>query len=108
MLDRLEQSCGPAPRDDALRRAGDRRRVGGWQWRWPAGMALAGGRRPRAGSVSTIVFNVPITLATGKWDADNPPADWKQSRDRWEFFQALRSWLLLIGFGLVWVGAAMK
>ena len=50
---------------------------------------------------STIIFNVPINFATGKWDADNPPDDWKQSRNRWEVFQGLRSWLLLVGFVLL-------
>ncbi len=54
-----------------------------------------------AALVSTIIFNVPINLATGKWDADNPPENWKETRNRWEFFQALRSWLLLIGFVLL-------
>ncbi len=51
--------------------------------------------------VSTIIFNVPINAATGKWDAENPPENWKEIRNRWEFFQALRSWLLLIGFVLL-------
>lgn len=54
-----------------------------------------------AALVSTIVFNVPINLATGKWDADHPPSDWKETRNRWEFFQGLRSWLLLLGFVLL-------
>jgi uncharacterized membrane protein len=52
-------------------------------------------------TASTLVFNVPINLATGKWDPDNPPDDWKEVRNRWEFFQGLRSWLLLIGFVLL-------
>ena len=60
--------------------------------RWASSLSLV------AALVSTIIFNVPINLTTGKWDADNPPNDWKQSRNRWEFFQGLRSWLLLIGF----------
>ena len=51
--------------------------------------------------VSTIVFNVPINLATGRWNADAPPDDWKEVRNRWEFFQGLRSWLLLVGFVLL-------
>jgi uncharacterized membrane protein len=51
--------------------------------------------------ISTIIFNVPVNLATGRWDAANPPADWKETRNRWEFFQGLRSWLLLIGFVLL-------
>ena len=51
--------------------------------------------------VSTIVFNVPINLATGRWDASQPPDDWKATRNRWEFFQGVRSWLLLLGFVLL-------
>ncbi len=51
--------------------------------------------------VSTIIFNVPINIATCRWDAAHPPADWKTLRGRWEFFQGLRSWLLLIGFVLL-------
>jgi uncharacterized membrane protein len=51
--------------------------------------------------ISTIIFNVPINLATGRWDPKNPPSDWKQVRTRWEFFQSVRSWLLLIGFVLL-------
>ncbi|MBA3989728.1 MAG: DUF1772 domain-containing protein [Propionibacteriales bacterium] len=70
-----------------------------WRWLAVAAFVLA--------LVSTVVFNVPINLATGKWDAESPPPDWKQTRDRWEFFQGLRSWLLLIGFLLVCVGSAI-
>lgn len=51
--------------------------------------------------VSTIVFNVPTNLATGRWTAENPPENWKETRNRWEFFQGLRSWLLLLGFVLL-------
>ncbi len=50
---------------------------------------------------STIVFNVPINLATGRCSAENPPENWKETRRRWEFFQGLRSWLLLLGFVLL-------
>ncbi len=70
-------------------------------WRWLATASFAGAL------LSTIVFNVPINLATGRWDADSPPADWKQTRNRWEVFQALRSWLLLIGFVFTSVGFAL-
>ena len=55
----------------------------------------------------TIVFNVPINLATGKWSAENPPDDWKEKRNRWEFFQGLRSWFLLIGFVLLCVAVTL-
>ena len=50
---------------------------------------------------STIAFNVPINLATGRWTAEDPPHNWKKIRNRWEFFQGVRSWLLLIGFTLL-------
>jgi uncharacterized membrane protein len=53
-----------------------------------------------AALVSTIIFNVPINLATSRWNAKNPPERWRETRNRWEFFQGLRSWLLLIGFVL--------
>ncbi len=60
-----------------------------------------------AALASTVVFNVPINLATGRWDADNPPPDWKDTRDKWEFFQGLRSYLLLLGFVLVCVATTV-
>lgn len=58
--------------------------------------------------ISTIIFNVPINAATGHWDAANPPPDWKETRNRWEFFQGLRSWLLLVGFVLLCLAVAMR
>ncbi|MDQ3799879.1 MAG: DUF1772 domain-containing protein [Acidobacteriota bacterium] len=58
--------------------------------------------------VSTIIFNVPINAATGKWDAEKPPENWKEIRNRWEFFQALRSWLLLIGFVLLCLAMTLR
>ncbi|MGI8994747.1 MAG: anthrone oxygenase family protein [Nocardioidaceae bacterium] len=70
-----------------------------WHWLAVGAFVLA--------LISTIVFNVPINLATGKWDAASPPADWKQTRHRWEFFQGLRSWLLLLGFILVCAGSSI-
>ncbi len=54
-----------------------------------------------AALISTIIFNVPINLATERWDADDPPEKWKETRNRWEFFQGLRSRLLLPGFILL-------
>lgn len=36
-------------------------------WAWAAVAAFA------AALVSTLVFNVPVNLATGRWDANNPP-----------------------------------
>jgi uncharacterized membrane protein len=56
--------------------------------------------------ISTIIFNVPINLATGRWQPQDRPANWKQVRNRWEFFQGVRSWLLLIGFVLLCLAVA--
>jgi len=53
----------------------------------------------------TLIVNVPINAATGRWDAENPPADWREIRRRWELFQGVRSWLLLGGF--VWLCLAV-
>jgi hypothetical protein len=61
-----------------------------------------------AALVSTIIFNVPVNLATGRWNADNPPEKWKETRNHWEFFQGLRSWLLLIGFVLLCLATTLK
>ncbi|WP_282173347.1 DUF1772 domain-containing protein [Cytobacillus firmus] len=52
-------------------------------------------------TIITIRYNVPINKAIKQWDADNPPANWKEIRKRWMFFQSIRSWLLLIGFVLL-------
>ncbi len=54
-----------------------------------------------AALISTIIFNVPVNLATGRWDPAKPPPEWKQTRNRWEFFQGVRSWILLIAFLLL-------
>ncbi len=69
-------------------------------WRWAAAAALT------ASLVSTLAVNVRINLATGRWDPASPPPDWKATRNRWERFQGLRSWLLLIGFLLLCAGFA--
>lgn len=69
-------------------------------WRWLAVAAYG------AAVISTVIFNVPVNLATGKWDRRRPLEDWKRTRSRWEFFQGVRSWLLLIGFVLTCIGFA--
>jgi len=70
--------------------------------RWAAAVAFA------LALISTIIFNVPINRATGRGDPHTPPSDWTQMRTRWEFFQGVRSWLLLIGFVLLSVALTLK
>lgn len=54
-----------------------------------------------AALISTLAVNVRINLATGRWNPDQPPPNWRETRHRWETFQAIRSWLLLAGFILL-------
>src|SRR5579859_1361451 len=70
--------------------------------RWAAAVAFV------LALIFTIIFNVPINLATGRFDPKNPPSEWKQVRTRWEFFQGVRSWLLLIGFVLLSLALTLK
>src|SRR6516164_9012098 len=44
--------------------------------------------------VGRQLFQYPSGSATGRWNANNPPEKWKKTRNRWEFFQGMRSWLL--------------
>lgn len=48
--------------------------------------------------ITTIVFNVPVNIATGNWTAEDSPADWKAKRARWRFFQGYRSIILILAF----------
>ena len=69
---------------------------------WAAVTALA------VANVTTVLVNVPINLATGRWDATDLPADWRETRQRWERFQGIRSWLLLAGFVLLCASVALR
>ena len=75
---------------------------------WVRGFAIGAVVALAASVISTIVVNVPINLATAKWDPAHPPADWKATRSRWELFQGIRSWLLLIGFMLICASVAAR
>ncbi|MDP8908933.1 MAG: DUF1772 domain-containing protein [Chloroflexota bacterium] len=75
---------------------------------WTRGLATAAAVSLAAAVISTVIVNVPINLQTGKWDPDHPPTDWKQIRARWEFFQGVRSWLLLAGFVLICACIAVR
>lgn len=70
--------------------------------RWSSAIVFVGAL------ISTFIFNVPINLATGRWNPEDPPQNWKEIRNRWELFQGIRSWLLLIGFLLVCLAVATR
>lgn len=61
-----------------------------------------------AGLITTILVNVNINFSTSKWDADNPPPNWKETRERWEVFQAIRSWAFLISFVIMALAVALQ
>ncbi len=69
---------------------------------WCAVAAIGGA------TVSTVAVNVPINAATGRWNPQSPPAEWREIRSRWERFQAIRSWLLLAGFVLLCSSVAFR
>jgi len=55
---------------------------------------------------ATLAVNVPINLATARWEPGALPEHWQATRNRWEFFQGVRSWLLVLGFVLTSAGFA--
>jgi len=55
--------------------------------------------------LTTILFNVPINIATSYWSDNNLSADWKKKRKRWRFFQGYRSIILVLSFVLVIISA---
>ena len=61
-----------------------------------------------AALIFTVLFNVPINLATRRWNPKDPPQNWKETRNRWELFQGIRSWLLLVGFVLLCLAVAAR
>jgi hypothetical protein len=40
--------------------------------------------------VTTLLVNVPIKAQTATWQLTSDPAEWRQMRERWHFFQGVR------------------
>ncbi len=57
--------------------------------------------------LTTVIFNVPVNSATGKWNPEDLPPDWDKKRARWRFFQAYRS-IILIGAFIILVIAQVS
>lgn len=53
---------------------------------------------------TTVLFNVPVNIATGDWKNGNYSAEWKRKRKLWRFFQGYRSVIFAITFVLILVG----
>ena len=71
-------------------------------WRWLAVIAWL------IATLTTLIINVPINVATATWDPQSPPGNWRSLRRRWERFQAVRAWLLLTAFLMVCIGFAVQ
>ena len=49
--------------------------------------------------ISTLLVNVPINSEImNVWSAENPPADWAQVRDQWNFWHSFRTVLAVVAF----------
>ena len=49
--------------------------------------------------ISTLLVNVPINSEImNVWSAENPPADWAQVRDQWNFWHSFRTILAVVAF----------
>jgi len=55
---------------------------------------------------TTVVFNVPVNIQTGKWSAEYNEK-WERKRKVWRFFQGYRSIILIIALILLIVAQTM-
>lgn len=83
---------------------------------WPAledegvGLCDVTSSAPLMTNIDALVFwPSRLRRMNGRWDPPHPPGNWKQARNRWEFFQGLlRSWMLPAGFVLTRAGLAIS
>ncbi|HEY4153713.1 MAG TPA: anthrone oxygenase family protein [Pseudolysinimonas sp.] len=68
-----------------------------------------------AGLVALVAFvlfsflgTVPINIRVNDWDAEHPPADWKQTVARWQLIDVFRSSAALLGFALLLVAVVLQ
>lgn len=58
--------------------------------------------------LTTVFFNVPVNIITGKWKENNYSKEWIKKRLIWRFFQGYRSIVFLIVFVLLIVNTQTK
>ena len=65
-----------------------------------------------AALVAFVLFSflgtVPINIRVNEWDAEHPPADWKQVIARWQLIDVFRSSAALLGFALLLVAVVLQ
>jgi len=57
--------------------------------------------------VITTAIEVPINNKVITWTAENTPADWEQLRNRWQYYNVVRTVLALLSFVLFAAGAIL-
>jgi uncharacterized membrane protein len=62
-------------------------------------LMLAGIALLVAALVITLTVNVPVDHEIDSWTLQTLPVDWAISRDRWQAFHTLRTFVSLAGFG---------
>ena len=51
--------------------------------------------------VTTVLFNVPVNAATGRWKDGDHSKDWQRKRKLWRFFQGYRALAFIVVFALL-------
>ena len=64
-------------------------------------LALAGFLLMIVALVVTLGIEVPIDRQIEQWTVATLPSDWKELRDRWEFYRAIRTFVSIGALGLM-------
>ena len=70
-------------------------------------LATAGFLLMAGALVITLVVNVPIDYEIKQWTVNTLPGDWTATRDRWEFYHGLRTFISIAGLACV-VASALR
>jgi hypothetical protein len=80
-------------------------------FRWDARASVvwttAGWGLLAAALVVTLAVNVPIDSEIQYWTLSSLPENWRELRDRWEFYHGLRTLLSIVALAAVTVGAVI-
>ena len=70
-------------------------------------LILAGAALLVVAVVITLSVNVPIDYEINQWTVSTLPQDWTATRDRWEFYHGLRTFISIAGLACV-VASALR
>jgi hypothetical protein len=70
-------------------------------------LALTGFVLMAAALAVTLAVNVPIDYEINQWTVNTLPPDWTATRDRWELFHTIRTFVSIAALGFV-VASALK